>query len=83
MENPHLKRGLRPVLAVIRTRLAPDASGEALKKMLEKIPELESSEILTVLSTDGGGESYFDVPSFQRKLTDEKGVQIGGEMGRL
>lgn len=75
MENPHLKSGLRPVIAVIRTRLAPDASGEALKNMMGKIPELESSEVLTVLSTDGGGESYFDVPSFQRKLTDEKGVQ--------
>jgi len=76
LENPHLKRSLRPVLAVIRTRLVPGDSGEALKKMLEKIPELETSEILTVLSTDGGGESYFDVPSFQKKFPDEKGGQV-------
>jgi uncharacterized protein YdgA (DUF945 family) len=76
LENPHLKRSLRPVLAVIRTRLAPGDSGEALKKMLEKIPELENSEILTVLFTDGGGESYFDVPSFQKRFPDEKGGQV-------
>ncbi len=76
LENPHLKRGLRPVLAVIRTRLAPGDSGEALKKMLGKIPELETSQILTVLSTDGSGESYFDVPSFQKKFPDEKGGQV-------
>ncbi len=76
LENPHLKRSLRPVLAVIRTRLAPGDSGEALKKMLEKIPEIETSEILTVLYTDGGGDSYFDVPSFQKKFPDEKGGQM-------
>ncbi len=74
--NPHLKTSLRPVLAVIRTRLAPGDPGEALKKMLEKIPELESSEVLTVLSTDGSAESYFDVPSFQKKFPDEKGGQV-------
>jgi uncharacterized protein YdgA (DUF945 family) len=76
LENQHLKRRLRPVLAVIRTQLAPGDSAEALKKMLEKIPELESSEILTVLSTDGSGESYFDVPAFQKKFPDEKGGQV-------
>jgi uncharacterized protein YdgA (DUF945 family) len=79
LENPHMKRSLRPVLAVIQTRLAPGNSGEALKKILEKIPELETSEILTVLSTDGSGESYFDVPSFQKKLPDEKGGQMDVE----
>ena len=47
-----------------------------MKKMLGKIPELETSEILTVLSTDGSGESYFDVPSFQKKFADEKGGQV-------
>ena len=76
LENQHLKKRLRPVLAVIRTRLAPGDSGEALEKLLEKIPELESSEILTVLSTDGGGESYFDVPAFQKKFPDEKGGHV-------
>ena len=80
-ENPHLKRNLRPVLAVIRTRLAPGDSGEALKMALEKIPELESSEILTVLSTDGSGESYFDVPSFRKKFPDENGGQVEVEWG--
>ncbi len=76
LENPHMKRNLRPVLAVMRTRLAPGDSGEALKKILGKIPELETSEILTVLSTDGSGESYLDVPSFQKKCPDEKGGQV-------
>jgi uncharacterized protein YdgA (DUF945 family) len=76
LENPHLKTSLRPVLAVIRTRLAPGDPGEALKKMLEKIPELESSEVLTVLSIDGSGESYCDVPAFQKKFPDEKGGQV-------
>jgi uncharacterized protein YdgA (DUF945 family) len=80
-ENPHLKRNLRSVLAVIRTRLAPGDSGEALKMALEKIPELESSEILTVLSIDGSGESYFDVPSFRKKFPDEKGGQVEVEWG--
>ncbi|MGO9020499.1 MAG: YdgA family protein [Syntrophobacteraceae bacterium] len=76
LENPHLKRNLRPVLAVIQTRLAPGDSGEALQTALEKIPELESSEVLTVLSIDGSGESYFDVPSFRKKFQDEKGEQV-------
>ncbi|MGA2938569.1 MAG: YdgA family protein [Syntrophobacteraceae bacterium] len=76
LEHPHLKTRLRPVLAVIRTRLAPGDPGEAMKKMLEKIPELESSEVLTVLSIDGSGESYFDVPAFQKKFPDEKGEQV-------
>ena len=76
LENPHMKRSLRPVLAVIRTRPAPGDSGESLKKVLEKIPELENSEILTVLSIDGSGESYLDVPSFQKKFPDEKGGQV-------
>ena len=76
LKNPHLERSLRPVLAVIRTRPAPGDPGEALKKMLEKIPELESSEVLTVLSIDGSGESYFDVPAFQKKFPDEKGGQV-------
>ncbi len=76
LENPHLKRNLLPVLAVIRTRLAPGDSGEAQKVALEKIPELGSSEILTVLSIDGSGESYCDVPSFRKKFQDEKGEQV-------
>ena len=76
LENPHMKKSLRPVLAVIRTRLAPGDSGEPLQQIREKIPELEASEILTVLSIDGSGESYFNVPSFQKKFPDEKGGQV-------
>jgi uncharacterized protein YdgA (DUF945 family) len=76
LENQHLKSSLRPVLGVIRTRVAPDQSEEALKKILGKIPELESSEVLTVLAIDGSAESYLDVPSFQKKFPDEKGGQV-------
>ncbi len=82
LENSHLKWGLRPVLAVIRSRLAPNDSAEVLKKALESVPELKSSEALTVLYFDGSGQSYLEVPPFQRQLpADEAGqaeVQWGG-----
>jgi uncharacterized protein YdgA (DUF945 family) len=83
LENPHLKLGLRPVLAVVRMRLAPGDSSEALKKVLETIPELESSEALTVLSFDGSAESFFDVPSFQKTFPDDKGGQVQVDWGGL
>ena len=82
LRNQHLKGGLQPALAIIRTQLAPDNCSEDMKKLLEKIPELQSSEALTVISLDGGAETYCDVPSFQKKLTNDKNeefeVQWGG-----
>ncbi|MGA2404255.1 MAG: YdgA family protein [Syntrophobacteraceae bacterium] len=81
LQSPHIKGSLHSVLAVIRTRLVPEGCADPLKKMLEKIPELESSEILTVISTDGSGESYFDVPAFRKTLSNDKGEQFEAEWG--
>jgi uncharacterized protein YdgA (DUF945 family) len=82
LRNRHIKTGLQPVLAVIQTRLAPDGCSEDMKKLLEKIPELQSSEAITVTSLDGGAETYCDVPPFQKKLANDKKeeyeVQWGG-----
>ncbi len=79
LESSHLKGSLHPVLAVVRTRLAPGDCPESLKKMLQEIPELESSEILTVIFYDGSGESYLDVPSFRKTLSTENGGEVGVE----
>lgn len=77
LTNPHATRRFQPVQAVISTRLAPSGeNGKWLKNALEKIPELGSSEIWTVLFLDGSGESYMDVPSFQKKLPDSRGGEL-------
>jgi len=82
LQNQHLKGSLHPALAVIHSRLAPDDSTDALKKFLEKIPELRSSEILTVIALDGSADTYCDIPQFRKTLTNDKGeefeVQCGG-----
>jgi len=69
-KNRHIA-GPRPVLATIRTQLAPDDSSDEFKKIVEKAPEIGSSEALTIISIDGSGVSYFDIPSFQRKFPGE------------
>ena len=79
LESSHLKGSLQPVLAVVRTRLAPGDCPESLKKMLQEIPELESSEILTVIFYDGSGESYLDVPSFRKTVSTDNGGEMGVE----
>ena len=81
LENPNVKLGLRPVLAVVQTRLDAGDSAEPLKKALETVPELQSSEVLTVLSFDGSAESYLDVPSFQKEFPDDKVRQVHLEWG--
>jgi len=81
LRNQHLKGGLQPVLAVIHTQLASDECSEDMKKLLEKIPELQSSEALTVISLDGSAETYCDVPSFRKTLTNEKKEQIEVQWG--
>ncbi|MGC9194725.1 MAG: YdgA family protein [Syntrophobacteraceae bacterium] len=84
LRDPHFQGGIRPVMAVIRTRLAPEAG---LKKAFEKVPELSSAELLTVLGIEGGVNSYLDVPSFHHTFTDKKGettdVKWGGLTGKI
>jgi uncharacterized protein YdgA (DUF945 family) len=75
-KGPHAKSGVRPALAIISTKLAPAAENPAgLKEFLSKVPELESSEILTILSFNGSGETFVDVPSFQKKTANENGTE--------
>jgi len=76
INNPHFKGGFRPVIAVIRTKLAPGDCSDAWKKTLENIPELESSQVLTVLFIDGGAETYIDIPSFQKEFSGVKGEKF-------
>ncbi len=67
--SPHLHRSVLPVEGVIVTRLAPEAGqNPLLAPILEKVPELKASQVLTVLNYDGSGESYTDVPAFQKHL---------------
>lgn len=80
LHDPHLRDDLRPVMAVVRTRLAP---GPNLGAVLEKIPELGSAEVLTVLSLGGNASSYLDIPSFQHSFPDRKGGQIAVKWGGL
>lgn len=65
VSNPHLKGPVQPVLALIWTRFSPGAeNSEQIRKLLDAVPELGASEFLTVLSLDGSGESYLDIPPF-------------------
>jgi uncharacterized protein YdgA (DUF945 family) len=85
LRDPHFQGGTtRPVMAVIRTRLAPEAG---LKEAFQKVPELSSAELLTVLGIEGGVDSYLDVPSFHHSFTDKKGqttdVKWGGLTGKM
>lgn len=82
LSNPHATRRFQPVQAVITTRLAPAAeNGNMVRKALEEVPELASSEIWTVLYLDGSGESYADVPAFQKKFKDAQGVETSLDWG--
>ncbi len=82
LHDQHLESGLRPVMAVIRTRLA-SGSGSGLEKALDKVPELASSEVLTVLSINGSAHSYFDIPPFKHGFPDDKGGQMEVKWGGL
>ncbi|MHC1727710.1 MAG: YdgA family protein [Syntrophobacteraceae bacterium] len=73
VSNPHLKGTIQPVLALIWTHLSPGAeNSEQLRKILDTIPELGASEFLTVLSLDGSGASYLDVPPFTKKFAGQQ-----------
>lgn len=69
VKTPHVDRSFEPVLAVITTRLAPGREqAEIAAKLLEKVPELGSSEMVTFLKFNGTGESFLNIPSFQKKV---------------
>jgi uncharacterized protein YdgA (DUF945 family) len=85
LNDSHFKGGLRPVLAVIKMKPALTAahSDDALKKVLEAIPELESTEVLSIFFIDGSGETYLDVPPFQKKVPDANGGQLDAQWSGL
>jgi uncharacterized protein YdgA (DUF945 family) len=75
-KGQHANNSIRPALAVITTHLAPAGeNSEQFKEFLKKVPELESSEILTILSFTGSGETFIDIPSFQKKMANESGTE--------
>lgn len=80
LHDPHFTPSLWPVMAVIQTR---PAVGTGMKEILEKVPELASAELLTVLSIDGSAASYLDVPAFQHKFAQAKGGQLDVKWGGL
>lgn len=81
-KGQHTNNSIRPALAVISTHLAPAGENpEQLKEFLKKVPELESSEILTILSFTGSGETFFDIPSFQKKLANGNGTETMVDWG--
>ncbi len=81
LKNPHLKGSLQPVLAIIHSKLAPSDCSDDLKKLLEKIPELQASEALTVISFNGSAETYCDVPAFEQKFTNDKNEEFEVKWG--
>ncbi|MCE5336987.1 MAG: YdgA family protein [Desulfobacteraceae bacterium] len=77
-ENRHVKWGVQPIQAVIRTRLAPATEDrKEFREFFEKLPELASSEFLTILHFDGSGESYLEIPPINKTLAvDGENVQV-------
>ncbi|MFZ2446900.1 MAG: YdgA family protein [Syntrophobacteraceae bacterium] len=81
---PHLTRTIQPALGVISTSLIREGEvGVLADKVLKQVPELGTSELVTILYLDGSGENFLDVPSFKKKLTDDKGVEFEMEWGGL
>lgn len=77
VKTPHVERSFEPVLAIITTRLAPgQEQAEVVTKALEKLPELGSSEIVTFLKYNGTGESFLNIPSFQKKVPIEGNEEL-------
>lgn len=75
---------IKPVQAVITTRLSPGPENDTtLSKILETIPELLSSELVTAIKLDGSGESFLDIPSFNKKLMNEKNREVAIEWSGL
>ncbi len=82
--DPHLKGGFQPAMAVIRAGIAPGQdSGQEIKQLLEKFPELGASTSITILSLDGSGESFLEVPAFRKKLPDSEGKETEVNWGGL
>ena len=82
LRGEHERGGIRPAVAVISTQLAPsDQNSEGLRNFLNKFPELKSSSALTILSFDGSGENFFDIPPFRKELVNEKGGETVVDWG--
>jgi len=76
-DGQRVSRGMRPFQAVMTTRLAPgEENGEMVRWLLERVPELGTSEVVTILDINGKGESFLDVPPFQKKLPGKKGGEV-------
>ncbi len=77
-------RSIQPAMAVISTTWAGEGeAGDAIKGLLEKIPELKSSEIQTILKFDGSGESYANIPAFKKTSPNNKGQDLTVDWGGL
>lgn len=82
--DPHLKGGIQPAMAVIRAGIAPgQENGQEIMQFLEKFPELGASESITILSLDGSGESFLEVPALRKKLRDSEGKETEVNWGGL
>jgi len=74
---PDGKMQLKPVLAIIDTRieLDPDTQGR-LKKTFDVLPEIASMENCTTLSIGGNGETRLVIPPLRQTLGKDKKVSL-------
>jgi uncharacterized protein YdgA (DUF945 family) len=81
LRNQHLKGGLKPALAIIHTQLEADSCSDNVKRIMATIPELQSSEVITVIHLDGGAEAYCEIPSFRKTLKNDKNEDVEVQWG--
>jgi uncharacterized protein YdgA (DUF945 family) len=75
--SPEGKRELKPVLAIIETRieLSPDTQGE-LREVFDALPEIASMKNYTTLSLAGDGEIQLVIPPLQKRVGKEEKVAV-------
>ena len=76
-ESPDGERQLKPVLAIIETRieLSPETQAK-LKKTFGELPEIASMQNYTTLSLGGDGETLLNIPAFHQTVEKDKKVAV-------
>jgi uncharacterized protein YdgA (DUF945 family) len=76
-ESPYGKTQLKPVLAIIETRieLSPETQVK-LKKIFNELPEIASMKNYTTLSLGGDGEMRLVIPAFHQTVGKDEKVAV-------
>jgi uncharacterized protein YdgA (DUF945 family) len=68
---------LKPVIAIVETRLAPGTElQDRLAEIWKQVPELASLRDCTVIYLDGRGEERLVLPAFQRTFGEEQAIAV-------